>query len=230
MLKQVQELEAANLELQIRRALKDKYYWLTELTATVDEQDPGNPNKPFPKKCYIRHLLAWLNDPQWTVGHLKKARTMMCSWTCSAWAAHEMFTKQNVGVVFQSQDEDRAVHDVEYVKTLWANSHPKLKERWPLRQAFGKEAYNRFEMANGSWCLGVPGNPDKIRSEHPTYVFLDEAAHIEQYEASFNIAVRTNCLKIVSLSSAAPGAFEIECEKAKPVDWPYPLTEGLSLQ
>lgn len=151
---------------------------------------------------------------------------MMCSWTVSGWAAHEMFTKSNTGVVFQSQDEDRALNDVQYVKTLWNNSWVELKERWPLKQAFGKEAYNYFELENGSWCLGIPGNPDKIRSAHPTYVVLDEAAHIEQFEASFNIAVRTKCLKIISLSSAGPGSFETECERAKPVDWPY-LQEGV---
>lgn len=169
------------------------------------------------------YLLQYLGATDWEVSFLKKSRSMTCSWTVSGWCAHEMFTKPNIGVVFQSQDEDRAVHDVDYVKTLWVNSIPPLKDRWKLAQPFGKEAYSYFALANGSWCMGIPGNPGKIRSEHPTYVILDEAAHIEQFEASFNVAVRTMCPKIISLSSAAPGAFEQMVADAQPCNWPYPL-------
>lgn len=226
LLRLVQEQQKVKDELQARIAERDPYFWLTQCTKTKDEQHPELPDRPFPDKAYIYFLLQWLSADDWSVGFLKKARTMMASWTVSGWCAHQMFTQRNVGVVFQSEDEDRALHDVEYVKVLWDNSLPALRDRWKLALPFGQEGKNYFELANGSWCRAITGNPDKIRSQHPTYVVLDEAAHIVEFEASYNIAVRTLCKKIISLSSAAPGSFELMCETAKPVDWPYPLPEA----
>jgi len=71
--------------------------------------------------------------------------------------------------------------------------------------------------------LGIPGNPDKIRSEHPTVVVLDEAAHIQEGERSYNVAAATRCLHLIALSSANPGWFRDATEFSLPVDWPdYP--------
>lgn len=208
-------------ELMARKALEDPYYWLTECTKTKDEQDTtGDPYKPFPKRRYIRSLIdAFENEP---VLFLEKSRTMMASWTVSGWAAHRMFTRPATGVVFQSEDEDRAIHCVNYTKTLWDQSIPELKSRWPTYK--GKEPwsqpYNGFRMDNGSWCLGIVGNPDKIRSQHPTIVVLDEAAFIIRGEESFNVAQATRCHHIIALSSANPGWFRERTEFAIPEDWP----------
>lgn len=200
-----------------RLAEVDKWFWLTRCTKTVDEQDTVNPYKPFPEDEYLRLYLELLDyEP---VLFAEKSRTMMCSWATSAHAAHLMFTTPAVGVVFQSRDEDRAVHDVEYVKTLWEQSIQPLKDRWKLKRNFDKQPFNRFEMANGSWCLGITGGPDKIRSEHPTLVVLDEAAYIES-DANYNVAVATKCKQIIALSSAAPGWFREFTEFARPAAWP----------
>lgn len=113
------------------------------------------------------------------------------------------FENAAVGTVFQSEDEDRAVHDIEYVKELWQNSDAPLKERWELKKPFEKQAYNRFELANGSWFQAITGDPDKIRSEHPTVVVLDEAAHIVRGMQSYSVAIATRCKYLWALSSAA---------------------------
>ena len=133
-----------------------------------------------------------------------------------------MFTRPATGVIFQSEDEDRAVHDVEYCKILWEQSDPLLQERWrPYKGRPPKDQpYNTFKLENGSWCMGIVGNPDKIRSEHPTIVVLDAAADILRGEESFNVAQATRCLHIVCLSSANPGWFRERTEDAVPVDWP----------
>lgn len=217
-LRHLQNLES---EARSRLALQDRYYWLTECTRTKDEQDlSGNPFKPFPRRPYIQPVLEALdNEP---IIFLEKSRTMMASWTVSGWAAYLMFTRPATGVVFQSEDEARAVHDVEYVKILWEQSLSPLRQRWkPLRGKHpNDQPYNSFEMENGSWCIGLPGNPDKVRSEHPTIVILDEAAHIVRGDQSFNIAKATKCLHIVALSSANPSWFREATKKGRPVDWP----------
>lgn len=208
-------------EAMARKALEDPLFWLTECTKTKDEQDTtGDPYKPFPKRPYIRPLLDALeNEP---VLFIEKSRTMMASWTVSGWAAWRMFTRPATGVVFQSEDEDRAIHDVNYARILWEQSIPELKDRWQPYK--GKDPwsqpYNGFRMDNGSWCLGIVGNPDKIRSQHPTIVVLDEAAYITRGEESFNVAQATRCHHIVALSSANPGWFRERTRFATPEDFP----------
>lgn len=190
----------------------------------MDEQDKAEPYKPFPKKSYIWYLLQYLNSEP--IGFIEKSRTMMASWTTSAKCAHMMFTRPATAVVFQSQDEDRAVHDVEYVKCLWKKSLPSLQRRWKVNKAPDDQAYNYFELANGSWCLGIPGQPDKIRSQHPTIYVLDEAAHVEKGEELWNIALAARPLHAWALSSAKPGWFQDATEMAVPVNWPYASFPG----
>lgn len=206
-------------EKRIRRGLTDPYFWLTECTKTKDEQDKtGNPYKPFPKRAYFQPCIDVIeNEP---VSFFEKSRTMMLSWLVSGWCAHYGFSHQAIGTIFQSEDEDRACHDVENVKTLWEQSEPEFKERWPLAKPLEKQPYFKLEMANGSWFKGIVGNPDKIRSDHPTIVVLDEAAFITKGDDSYNTAKATRCLKMICLSSAEPGWFEDFTRTAVPVDWP----------
>lgn len=144
---------------------------------------------------------------------------MMCTWATSGHCAHKMFTLPAFSVVFQSKDEARAVHCVECVKELWRNSIEPLRERWQLSRPIDSQPYNYLELKNGSWCIGIPGDPDKIRSAHPTIVALDEAAFIDSDE-NYNVAVATRCKQIIALSSARPGWFREFTEFAQPVDWP----------
>jgi hypothetical protein len=191
---------------------------MTECTATRDDQDKVSPYKPFPPLPYLIPMLAVLNNEP--IVFWEKSRTMMASWIVAAWAAHMAFTHPATCIVFQSEDEDRAVHDVEYAKVLWRNSPEMLREEWRLAKPIEKQPYNEFRLANDSRLLGIPGDPDKIRSEHPTVVILDEAAHISEGERSYNVAAATRCLHLVCLSSANPGWFRDATEFAVPVDWP----------
>lgn len=212
-------------ELHIRRALKDPLYWLMKATKTFDEQDMQNPYKPFPDREYISHMFdVFDHEP---ISFLEKSRTMMASWTVSAWAAHNGFSRPFT-TVFQSEDEDRAVHCVENIKCLWEHSEPELKERWPLARPLDKQPYNYLEMANGSWFLGIPGNPDKVRSAHPTCYVADEAAFMSYFSEAYGNAVATRAPHIIALSSANPGEFYEFVKNAKPVDWPsYPQREAV---
>jgi hypothetical protein len=244
----IKELEQYERELLIRRAETDCYYWLTELTRTEDEQalkeasryakeqrvslkkalevlgESVNPYKPFPRKEYLRWVLTVMEKED--ILFLEKSRTMMISWLVSGYCAHWGFTRAATVTVFQSEDEDRAVHDIDYVKMLWKNSPDWLKCRWPLKKDLDKQSYNEFELANGSRFKAIPGDPDKIRSEHPTLIVLDEAAHITKGEDSYNISMGCSPVKMIALSSAAPGWFQDVAEEAKEVPWPYVLEEG----
>jgi len=179
----------------------------------------ANPYKPFPKKEYLRWVISAMEAED--VLFIEKSRTMMMSWVVSAFCAHWGFTRPATVVIFQSEDEDRAVHDVQYVKTLWEQGPAWLKARWPLSKPLEKQPYNELRLANGSRFKGIPGDPNKIRSEHPTIIVLDEAAHIERGEESYNISMGCSPVKMIPLSSASPGWFQELSEAARPTPWPY---------
>jgi len=201
-----------------RKAQRDAFYWLTELTLTKDEQDLDDPYKPFPKKEYVRLMLELIEREP--ILFIEKSRTMLMSWTVSGWAAHKGFTRPATCTVFQSKDEDRAIHDIEYVKCLWENSPDWLKARWPLERPLDRQALTELKAANGSRWVAIPGDPDKVRSEHPTIYVQDEAAIIPHGEESYNVAKAAKPLWIVALSSAKPGWFQAVTEEAKPAAWP----------
>ena len=213
------ELEREEERLMGSLAVRDPYFWMTQCTKTRDEQHPV-PYKPFPDKPYIRLVLNYLLHEGSPVRIIKKSRTMMASWTVSAWAAHFCFTRPATRAVFQSQDERRAVTDIEYCKELWKNSLPVLKEQWPVAKAIEKQAAHELEMANGSVMVAISRDPNAIRSAHPSIVVLDEAAFLEQGEESYNTAIASKCLFLVALSSAHPGWFADMTGASLPVPFP----------
>lgn len=191
-------------------------------TKTVDEQAGTGVKafRPFPDRPYFAPLIDVLLHER--VVFIEKSRTMMCSWIVSALAAWMMFTRPATTVVFQSEDEDRAVHDVENVKHLWEQSIDPLRKRWQLvtEDSPWKQAYDRLELANGSWCRGLSGRPDKSRSLHPTIFVLDEAAFMTAGAQIYNTVLAARPLHIWVVSSANPGWFREATESALPVDWP----------
>lgn len=219
-------LDALIQESMARKALEDAFYWMTECTKTKDEQNQLDPYKPFPKKRYLLECLKVLLDPNEPTVYTYKSRTMMMSWCVSAAAAWTAFTHPATKVVIQSQDHDRALHDVQNCKILWENSIPRLRERWPLPKPLKDQPYERFRLSNGSEIVGIPGDPRKIKSEHPTIYIQDESAIIEQGEESLNEAIAARCLKIWCVSSAFPGWFADLFESSLPARWPdYPMSE-----
>jgi hypothetical protein len=63
-----------------------------------------------------------------------------------------------------------------------------------------------ISWANGSTLQGVPKGADQIRQYHPTLLIVDEAAHVDDFEASY-AAADPVCGQIIAVSSAAPGWF-----------------------
>lgn len=208
-------------QLKAQLALRDNYFWLTECTRTEDNQplEGQDPYRPFPKRNYMRPLLRLLDrEPMLAI---EKSRTMMASWLVAGWCAHYAFNRPATTVLFQSQDEDRAVNLVNYVKILWSQSLPPLKKAWPVKSAPDKQAYNEFVLANGSHFYGVVGDPNKVRSLHPTIYIADESAFMDRFEEAWSVAAGTRVPKMIALSSVQPGAYYSFCNDGTQwVDWP----------
>jgi hypothetical protein len=192
---------------------------MTECTKTKDEQS-REPYRPFPNKEYLRLVLNYLRYEPNPVKGIKKSRTMMLSWVVTAWATHQVLCNPAILAVVQSRDEDTALTCVGYAKELWKNSDPLLRQHWPLEKALEKQPDHEFTTAHGSSFMAIPGDPDKIRSKHPTIVILDEIAWMDRGEEAYNVAVATLCKHLILLSSAGPGFFEDLCASARPVVWP----------
>lgn len=204
---------------KVQLAIRDKWFWLTQCTRTEDNQDSLNPYKPFPNRSYMKPILDVLdNEP---VVLIEKSRTMMASWLVAGWCAHYAFSNPATVVLFQSQDEDRAINLVRYVKCLWSQSLPQLRKIWTVKNAPEKQAYNEFALSNGSHFYGVVGDPNKIRSLHPTAYVADEAAYMDDFEEAWSVAAGTRVPHMIALSSVQPGPYLTLCsERAEWVDWP----------
>lgn len=211
------ELARALEERELRRAEQSCWHWLRKHTKTIDEQDEENPLKPFPDREYFPWVLDVMENES-TV-FIPKSRTMMASWFSAGFIAHKLFTKPHTTCVVQSKDEARALNVIKYIKTLWEHTTPRLRDRWPLKRPLSRQPYDRFDLENGSWALGVAGDPDRIRSAHPTIVLLDEGAFIDT-EENYNVAVATRAKHIIVVSSANPGWFYEFIRDARDVKWP----------
>lgn len=179
---------------------------MTKWTRTRDDQDAENPFKPFPEREYFQVIWnLWQSEP---VLLIEKSRTMMLTWLLAGLCMHTAMMRPATTVIFWAQDEDRALKPLEYCGVLWAQQHPNLKIEFPLEKPWREQGYNKKRLSNGSVLLALPGkDPEKIRSEHPTIIMMDEAAFIENGGEAFDIALATRVPKMVAVTSATPSWF-----------------------
>ena len=149
---------------------------------------------------------------------IEKSRTMMASWWAAAETTHYVMTHQPSKGIFWSQDEDRSVVLLDYAKTWYGQQDAIFKGIFPLKRPLERQNTTMLEFADGGKLLALPGkDPDKIRSEHPSIVVMDEACFIENGAEAFDIAISTRVLKVIVLSSAAPSWFRRMTKDARPI-------------
>jgi hypothetical protein len=182
-------------------------WWLTRLTQTENPQHKaqGLPFKAhFPTRSYFVPLFAAFLARHDTL-FVPKSRTMMTSWGAmgfATWAAqwHREET------VIQTANEDKCAHLIDYVRQLWDNQEPWLKQRHPLARL------STFAIAwkDGGEVASIPSGADKSRAFHPTTYAMDEAAYLPEGEECL-AAVRPSGARIIAISSAHPGWFGDIC-------------------
>jgi phage FluMu gp28-like protein len=191
-------------------------------TRTWDEHDTVSPYKPLPDYEYfdvLHHLFRFESRL-----FVEKSRTVMATWFFAGECLHYVMTHQPASCIFWCPDEDRAIKCMKYCKVFYAQQREELKALYPLprkKKAIDDQAVYRFELASGSWLEALPGkNPDKIRSEHPTIVFMDECAFNENGAEAYANAISTRPQKLVAISSAFPGWFYDMIEPAESIPLP----------
>ncbi len=68
---------------------------------------------------------------------------------------------------------------------------------------------DKMVWRNGSSIQALGQGTDQGRLYHPTIKFFDEAAHLDEFEASFGAALPV-AKQFIAVSSAAPGGFLAE--------------------
>src|SRR5208282_2635417 len=188
----VQELDAC-----------DPLTWLQRHTQTKDphwrEAGAKSPYRPFPDKPYFRPIIEALQQQQ--VLFCAKSRDLMLSWLFVGYFTHDCMTTQGVEVLFQSQTEEKAAELVDYAKILYSRQDQDLKKLYPLDAPLAKQSRLELNFRRGNRIVGIPHGADKIRSYHPTALFIDEAAFVPDAGQSYDEAVAA-CQKIAVLSSA----------------------------
>ena len=194
----------------------DSLYWMQRLTKTKDEQDQTNPFKPFPRYPSFTVLHnVWLKEP---ILFIEKSRTMMASWWSAAETLHYVMTRQPAKAIFWALDEARSLTLLDYARVLYEQQDNVFKKIFPLERPLDRQSYNRLELKDGGILIALPGkDPDRIRSEHPTIVIIDEAAFLENGGESFDIALSSRVPKMMCISSAAPGWFRRLTKDARPI-------------
>lgn len=180
--------------------------WMQHHTRTMDPQSLNQSYRPFPPRPYFKVLhKVWIKEP---VMFVEKSRTMMCSWWSAAEALHWVMTRQPAKAIFWAMDEARSLTLLQYAKCLYGQQDAIFKTIFPVLRPLERQSYNQLELKDGGILIALPGkDPDRIRSEHPTIVIVDEAAFMENGGESFDVALSSRVPKMMCISSAAPGWF-----------------------
>jgi hypothetical protein len=210
------EHKATALEPETLAAIRDPLCWLQQFTCTRDphwrETGAESPYRPFPDKPYFRPIIEALQSEP--IVFVAKSRDLMLSWLCVGYFTHLCMMTPGVEVLMQSQTEDKAAELIDYAKVLYDHQSPKLKGNFPTAGAIHKQSWLELNFEHGSRLVGIPHGADKIRSYHPTALFIDEAAFVPDAGESFDEAISA-CQKIAVVSSANVGWFESVCVSAE---------------
>jgi hypothetical protein len=200
----------------VERKVRDCLNWLQHHTETKDphwrEDGAPSPYRPFPTKPYFRPILEAIQRE--SVIFVSKSRDLMLSWLVVGYFTHQCMTTPGIEVLMQSQTEEKAAELIDYAKCLYDRSDTDVRKDHPVAVPTDKQSWLELAFANHSRLVGLPHGASKIRSYHPTALFIDEAAFVPDAGQSFDEAVAA-CQKIVVVSSAAPGWFESVCVSAE---------------
>jgi hypothetical protein len=189
--------------------VSDPLIWMQGHTQTKDphwrEAGAKSPYRPFPDKPYFRPIIEALQREP--ILFCAKSRDLMLSWLFVGYFTHQCMTTPGVEVLFQSQTEEKAAELVEYAKILYERQDADIKALYPLDTPLARQSRLELNFGHGNRIVGIPHGADKIRSYHPTALFIDEAAFVPDAGQSYDEAVAA-CQKIAVLSSANTGWFE----------------------
>lgn len=180
----ISQAEALTTELELEKAIKDPYYFLTRFCITMDEhwQSKGkdSPYQRIPEKEYIRDLCDVFQTEQLIA--IEKTRQMMASWIFCGLALWDTMFKEGRRTFIMSKKEKDADALIQRIKGIYERLPQTVKDKYPR----DPEKYLELRWSKkGSVIAGLAQGPDQIRSFTSTLVIMDEAAFQEKAEKAF---------------------------------------------
>ncbi len=159
-------------------ALQDPTQFLKLLT-TIDEAD--REEKPWPEYEYIWHVVNTLNSAKmlW----VPKSRRVLATWTIIAFMLWEALRSSVYLGIIQSQTEEHSKKLLrDKLRVLWDKLPYWFK--WMATEGRVHEVtFTTTEMRfpDGKTIMCVPQGSHQFRQHTPSTIFVDEAAHQDQF-------------------------------------------------
>lgn len=198
----IKQAESLTTEVEINRAMKDPYFFLTRFCYTQDEhwQHKGlpSPYNLIPKKQYIQDICdVFMTEDLISI---EKTRQMMASWIFCGLALWDTMFKEGRRTILMSKKEKDANALVDRCKLIYSRLPQQLQDRY-VRDP---EKYLEMKWSKrGSILLGVPQGEDQVRSYTASLIVMDESAFQDKAEKVFEAAQPsiTGGGKFVSIST-----------------------------
>lgn len=180
LLKQADELTT---QVELKRAKKDPYFFLTRFCYTLDEHDSQTPVKQFPEKRYIRDLcdLFVVED----LLAIEKSRQMMVSWTFMGLALWFTMYREGIRTFIMSKKEKDANALLDRVKFIYEHLPQQLKQKYK------SDPFKYCELKwskRNSIIQAIPQGADQVRQYTSSLIISDESAFQERSEEAYTAA------------------------------------------
>jgi hypothetical protein len=214
----LQQAERAVLESKAELYSRFPLVWimgdsdLPQQVYTQDEHDPSIAAKPFPKKQYLRWMVAgWQATKQnlW-----EKSRQMMASWTFCALYLHDTQFGTNRLNFIQSKKEEDSDALLRRCYFIYEHQEPWLKAMYPAEYSYCHLRFFRAGDAEKKIPVGhmwaIPQGGDVLRQHTASGLFIDEGAFQPDLESSIRAAqpMLKGGGRIDVVSSAEPSYFQ----------------------
>ena len=175
-------------------AKKHLRMFLEHFVITQDEHDPEHPFKhmPFDEMPHI-----WVLAERWLEVQLlavAKSRQLLATWTfcaCMLWDA--MFKQGRLNIIINKREDD-ADETIDRIRFIYEQLPGMFKDAIPAKRTPQGQlgAYCKLEFeGNNSIIRGLPQNPDSVRKNTASNLFIDEAAFIERADECYTAALPT---------------------------------------
>lgn len=180
----IKQASKLTTKIEIDRAIKDPYFFLTRFCYTQDEhwKSKGleSPFNLIPEKEYIRDICDVFMTEDLIA--IEKTRQMMASWIMCGLALWDTMFKEGRRTFIMSKKEKDANGLIDRIKIIYNRLPEEMKNRFPRDQ----DKYLEVKWTKRSSIIqGMPQGPDQVRSYTASLIILDEASFQEKAEKVF---------------------------------------------
>lgn len=183
----IAQAEELSVEVRLKRAITDPYFFLTEFCYTQDEhwqyKKLESPYNLIPRKQYIQDICDVFQTENLIA--IEKTRQMMASWVMCGLALWDTMFKEGRRTFLMSKKEKDANALVERCKFIYSKLPKVIQDKY-VRDP---EKYLEMRWSKRNCIIqGVPEGADQVRSYTSSLIIMDEAAFQDKSEKVFEAA------------------------------------------